>query len=94
MTPQELRAHRATNNLSQGQLGQRLGVSQRVVSSWETGRTPIPTDLAERLVVPMNPEQLSHAKAVIGQALDWLRAKRIASEDVIRLALRQLADKN
>ena len=92
MTPQELRAYRATNNLSQGQLGQQLGVSQRVVSSWETGRTALPTDLAERLAVPMNPEQLSHAKAVIGQALDWLRAKRIASDDVMRLALRQAAD--
>lgn len=88
MTPHELRAYRATHNISQTQLGERLAVSQRVVSAWETGRTAVPTNLASRLSTPVDHEARDRAFGVIMQALAYIKANDLADDDATRAALK------
>ena len=89
MTPQALKLWRVERNRTQTQLGAALGVSQRVVSSWETGRSAMPLDMAQRLhaAPEVNPAQVASAAAVVKQAVDYIRANGLAGDDALRLAL-------
>ncbi len=49
MTPAEIRNRRTSLGLSQGQLGDLIGVTQATISNWETGRTVPSARMRDRL---------------------------------------------
>lgn len=60
LDPPDLIGWRFGRTMSQKQLARHLGVTRETINRWETGRSPIPGDLEDRLFALKIPRRTTH----------------------------------
>ncbi len=71
MTPLDLIAYRRVHGLSQTDLAKLLARTQRTITRWETGRTPLPANL-DQILAALAIEPAAPAKRVVHTFIERL----------------------